>query len=249
MSQADVRNSPIVKARISSNPMLEAALNSFTVTFSSWISGSTLPFFPEYTDHGLTHFSSVLSTAVDLMPSEVSDNEALFSAEDCFCLSVSVALHDAGMHLSEDGFAQLLEAPLSQSQKVFGDQPWTVLWSDFRQEQKHWSQLDRLNILSKDVMVSELPEDVREWTSVHRRYVGEFIRRNHPRIAHELALNGVPGPHGFVPLLRPEQETVRSLYLLSGIVARSHGLDLRANFPALEADYHQIDFKMLTRFI
>ena len=57
-----------------------------------------------------------------------------------------------------------------------------------------------------------------------RLLVGEFIRRHHPRLAHEIALTGVPGPTSN----RIGLENVSPDFAgLAGLIARSHGLPLR----------------------
>lgn len=61
-------------------------------------------------------------------------------------------------------------------------------------------------------------------TERDRLLIGEFLRRHHPRLAHEIALTGVPGPPHRGLSLGDIPHDVRNL---AGLVARSHGLDLR----------------------
>lgn len=55
--------------------------------------------------------------------------------------------------------------------------------------------------------------------------VGEFLRRHHARLAHEIAFNGVPGVHGqTIPLYESNHSNLTDL---CGFIARSHNLGLR----------------------
>lgn len=57
--------------------------------------------FPEFTDHGVTHFQRVLYAADALLTPESRD---LLTAQDTAVLTIAVLLHDAAMHLTPDGF-------------------------------------------------------------------------------------------------------------------------------------------------
>jgi hypothetical protein len=54
-----------------------------------------------------------------------------------------------------------------------------------------------------------------------RVLIGEFIRRHHARLAHEIALVGVPGPTGNAIQLNALPPDLADL---AGLIARSHGL-------------------------
>jgi hypothetical protein len=69
--------------------------------------------------------------------------------------------------------------------------------------------------------------------------MGEFVRRHHARLAHEIALYGIPGVGGkAVQLISTNSETATTIADLAGLVARSHGLSLRQTMPYLEKKYH-----------
>ena len=63
-----------------------------------------------------------------------------------------------------------------------------------------------------------------------RILIGEFVRRHHARLAHEIAVSGVPGPTGTRIGLK---NVPPDLAELAGLVARSHGLHLRECVPYL----------------
>jgi HD superfamily phosphodiesterase len=62
-------------------------------------------FFPEYTDHGISHLEAVLQTTLDLATGDAQD---LVTSQDAAILVVAVALHDFGMYLTRDGFETLI---------------------------------------------------------------------------------------------------------------------------------------------
>ena len=74
---------------------------------SSVLKNSRTPFFPEFTDHSYDHINQVLRAAASLVPDEVISLGVLTSTDASF-LSVGVLLHDLAMHLTPDGFAQLI---------------------------------------------------------------------------------------------------------------------------------------------
>ena len=60
-----------------------------------------------------------------------------------------------------------------------------------------------------------------------RLFIGEFLRRHHHRLAHEIALYGFPGASTNVNGLPVLTELLHKLADLAGVVARSHGMSLR----------------------
>lgn len=76
-----------------------AALNSAVLSsfarYSRLLSMSSLPFFPEYTDHGTVHIQAVLQAA-DALITERS--RPSLTPADAAVLAIAVLLHDIGMH-------------------------------------------------------------------------------------------------------------------------------------------------------
>jgi hypothetical protein len=72
--------------------------------FAPWLRSSGTPFFPEYTDHGPNHVTEVLESAVSLAS---DDSHRIMTAGDAATLCLARLLHDAAMHLTEDGFLAL----------------------------------------------------------------------------------------------------------------------------------------------
>jgi hypothetical protein len=82
--------------------------------------------------------------------------------------------------------------------------------------------------------------DVANLTERDRLLVGEFVRRHHCRLAHEIAIWGVPA----LGLERLQFVQIPpELADLSGLVARSHGTDLRNTYDYLGSTYHLREFQ------
>ena len=201
---------------------LYGAVHSTLSTFETWLKQNNLPFFPEYTDHSERHVEEVLVAAQALIRDEAWD---VISPEDVAVLSLAILVHDAGMHLSEDGFIKLVSAdtswPASHDANAL---TWTQLWSDFFSEASRFDARKLKQLFGDDKPVRKPPLDVQEMTRRDRMLIGEFLRRHHPRLAREIALSGVPGP-GNAPLTF--QNVPEHIAHLAGLVAHSHGVSLR----------------------
>lgn len=203
-----------------------------------------MPFFPAYTDHGVAHVDAVLDAAVRLIPAGVWEEELLRSA-DAGVLIGSCLLHDLAMHLREPGFLYLVSRdtefkPLpwfdEERRGRHADIPWPDLWQSFRKEARRFSpsQLERIFGPSVStapaIAFGDADADPQAWTEVDRLLVGEFLRRHHARLAHEIAIYGFPGieEKHFPVLARSLPELADPI----GATARSHNEDLR-----VAADY------------
>jgi molecular chaperone HtpG len=240
-----------------------------------------MPFFPAYTDHGTSHVGLVLEATERLVPAEAWQKE-LLTADDGAVLVAAVFLHDLGMHLSEAGFLALVAEGTAHRPLPWFDKrqpgrepdvPWPQLWQDFRRQARRLSrsQLDR--ILGPDaedlprIVLGDFDERPGDWTLDDRLIVGEFLRRHHARMAHEIAAYGMPGvPASEFPILA---RTAPALAEAIGATARSHHEDLRSAAAYLDtrskgdlrpdgvaqlylmgllriADYFQLDAKRAT---
>ena len=212
--------------KLSENQALEGAIKLNLTPFSNWFANSGVPFFPEYTDHGPQHVEGVLVSASSLITDEAWD---ILAPEDAAVLVLSVLLHDAGMHLSEDGFLELIDRKIKRELiSGFADRGWPALWEEFTAEAKRFDDRKLVNLfgdLGPALLRSMKPAD---WSERDRKLIGEFVRRNHHRLAHEIALWGAPGPGH--PTVRDRLALVgidSEMVDLAGVVARSHGLPLR----------------------
>ncbi len=211
--------------------------------FSPWLELNNVKFFTEYTDHSLKHVEAVLETADKLIRDKC---RGIISAGDVATLVLAALLHDCAMHLSEDGFAALIES--GHMVPGFADKPWSMLWEDFIAESRRFSGRKLMALFGESDAIKPPPSDpndldVHKMTGKDLLLIGEFLRRHHHRLAHEIALYGVPGPKGY-ELKLPVKEETKHIVDLAGVVARSHGLPIRSCHDYLKDNYSNVrDFK------
>ncbi|HVE69855.1 MAG TPA: ATP-binding protein [Thermoanaerobaculia bacterium] len=221
---------PKLRKKLDEDPQLAGAVVLTAADFRVWFENNNLAFFPEYTDHGADHIRYVLEAACYLIG---QGSWRLLTAADAAALVLSTLLHDCAMHLSEDGFIRLVTEGQPPA-PGFDDPPWPRLWGDFLREASRFDER-KLKALFGDSRPTRTPPLAREqMTYCDRLLIGEFVRRHHPRLAHEIALHGVPGPQQQRLTLR---EVPNDFADLAGLIARSHGLSIRAAAEMLpEAD-------------
>jgi molecular chaperone HtpG len=211
------------------------------------LADNQMPFFPAYTDHGISHISSVLEAGERLIPDSVWEADIL-KPDDAAVLAAASYLHDLGLHVREHGFLELVAknsrfTPVTWFDQAqtgrSADRPWFSLWEEFRREARSFSQSQLDRLLGPDhgdppqIMLGDFPTNPAEWTLNDRLLIGEFLRRHHARLAHEIAINGFPGINSSeFPLL---QDSIPRLAQPIGVVARSHGEDLRTMTDYLDS--------------
>lgn len=224
------------------------------------LADNKLPFFPDYTDHGIDHVNALLKSEVDLVPKQVwegsledSDPRLLCDADAAVIIGATL-LHDIAMHLRVDGFRELVSEdsrfqPLpwfkENQEGHLLDRPWNELWDDYVREARRFSDRDLTDIIgeksARTWKFQDLPEIKGQWEANHFLIVGEFIRRYHARLAHEVAIYGFPGlsvgsGDGQFPAMGKEEgHTLMLLADLIGLTARSHGISLRVCKAYLES--------------
>ena len=226
---------------IDQSPDIDAALVEFISSTSEVLADNKLFFFPDFTDHGIRHVQHVLDDSLRLLTPEATAN---LTSGDAFLIVASVILHDLGMHLSVSGFRELIQRRNSNlpSLRFWPDKEfvetteWGVLWKNFVLEARKWNDESNQIVFGKNVPAITLQSwNQLEKTSVDsdrfpainedsQRLIGEFIRRHHARLAHEIAVLGYPG-NSSIPVLFKK---VSHLGDLAGFVARSHHLSIRA---------------------
>jgi hypothetical protein len=201
--------------------------------FEEWLADRKLVFFPEYTDHGITHVESVLRGAEWLLADKA--RKALKPA-DAAVLVLAVLLHDCAMHLSKQGFLRLVkrESAWPPKHAKFLDKmngaAWPDLWEGFLREAKRWDGQKREDLFGTSREIRR-PPDEGPWDEDDNLLIGEFLRRHHPRLAHEIAICGVPGPDEDSLAFTGVDDRLADL---AGLVARSHGMDLRSVVELLD---------------
>lgn len=236
----------LFEQKLKTNRQLRSAVDGTIEDFSVWLTDSKLPFFVDYTDHGVDHLSQVLETASRLIPKEAVN---LVSAGDVAVLTIAILLHDSAMHLSEAGFETLIrdESP-RQLIHDFDSKTWPELWDAFLFTAKRWDGrklIDVFGEIEPGVPRATVRDPFQHYPNLKdsdRRLIGEFIRANHPRMAHEFALFGVPGVSGAaISIANRMGEDLRDI---AGLVARSHGLPVRPCVEYLvKRGYHKREYQ------
>jgi len=229
----EVKVPPRLQQLLGGDRGLEASVSLTLKHFEPWLGSSGMPFFPGYTNHDADHISEVLATASSLVTDSAWEN---LSAADAAVLIVAVLLHDSGMHLTEDGFRYLVSSKSDQLARLdgFGDRPWCDLWQEYLSEASRFDGRQLTAIFGNPLPVDPRQVDISNLSERDRLLVGEFVRKHHARLAHEIAVFGVPGPGPDRLVLKM---TGRDLEDLSGLVARSHGLSMRDTFQYLRDKY------------
>ncbi|MGO9554352.1 MAG: ATP-binding protein [Syntrophobacteraceae bacterium] len=203
------------------NDEISAALGSTISLVEPILIRNEAPFFADYTGHGMQHVQNVLNTC-ELLISEEAWNE--FTRQDAALLILATLAHDLGMLINLDGFRALVNPdqhePLIEPQDV----PWEKGWREFQLEVRRFDGTTLMNLLG-----SPEPVDMEELhpanLSEHgMKIAGEFLRRNHHRLAHEIVRLGMPSENGRVDLFGGVPEYLRDI---AGIVGRSHGVPIR----------------------
>lgn len=229
-----------IKEKIALDQETNAWVQNAISRFSPWIKENRMVFFEEYTDHSIGHVEDVLQAAVDIMSAE---SLSLMTPQDAAVLTLGVCLHDCAMHLSDDGFYSLIK-PGSRWEtiKYFGDKPWSDLWIDFIGEARRFDGRKLYSIFGDTKPIKEPPKEAIELSKRDRFLIGEFLRRHHARLAHEIAVYGVPGPDGNSYSLFADDKNFEKINL-AGLVARSHGMPLRSCVDYLRKERAHREFQ------
>lgn len=235
----------LFEAKLEGHQREKGIVFSAISSFGQWFETSgTPPFFRDYTDHGPKHVSSVLATAAAMIPNEATE---IFTAADTTVFILAALLHDSALHLAEPGFRHLILGDARERRiESFDKATWPALWDEFLFTARRWNDTKLAEIFGDDFVQKgrSVSNPFDRWgnlTESDFKLVGEFIRRHHPRLAHEFATYGVPGVT--VDFLTLPREVPEEWSDLSGIVARSHGLSLRTCLDRVSKRYHKRDYQ------
>jgi hypothetical protein len=194
-------------------------------------------FFPEYTKHGISHVYEVLDTAANLI---TNDSWEIITPDDAAVLILAALLHDSAMHITEDGFKMLVQPDGNKAFDYkpidgFKDKPWPELWADFLVEAKRFDQRKLISIFGKSDPIKVPNFDSPDsFNKNNRLLIGEFLRRTHHRLAHEIAIHGFPGPKNERITLDIKDADILNI---AGLIARCHGMSLRDCFDYIKTTY------------
>lgn len=200
-------------------------------SFESILKDNKLYFFEEYTDHGIDHIESVLKTCEFIITDESYQN---INPNEIVTLILAIILHDLGMHLEFSTFKALLSGDYDDVKCSSIDyKTWGELWNDYLTEVKRFNTYQKQNIFGDENLKFKVPDlsNKDNLDGIDKKVIGEFIRRNHPRIAHEIALKGLIGNSTID--FATEELSLKNRQII-GVLARSHGMNIRDCFPYLE---------------
>ena len=241
----DIKLPPFLEQKLAQDRSHRRVVDDLIDQFAAWFSDSKMPFFPDYTDHGIEHLEGVLATACALIPEA---SESLFTPADAAILTMAVLFHDCAMHISEAGFYELIFGAAEKNYvEPFDCVTWRAIWDSFYFSARRWDDAKLIGVFGADD--NGLPRaHVRDpfscWNNLSeadRRLIGEFIRFYHARLAHEVAIFGVPGHCGIA--IQPSQDLSLELRDIAGLVARSHNLPLRTCVDYLQGKYHRREYQ------
>ena len=219
------------------NQRLSGIVNYTISQYDSILSENKLYFFEEYTDHGIKHIESVLNSTVKIIPEEVLKSLLIDDSTSISIYILSTILHDIGMHITPEGFYSLISGEYDDLRITEIDsKTWRELWNDYLDDARRFGDTEKKNIIGNQYWEFKIPEieNKDKLTGEDKKLIGEFIRRNHPRIAHEIALRGFPTQNGNVAFASELDYELRNLI---GLIARSHGIEIRSLFGYLESKY------------
>src|SRR5271169_3097769 len=110
------------------DPQMDAGVRASLATFEPLLRKNQMPFFPEYTDHSDKHVEEVLVTADAIITDAAHER---LKPRDAGILVLAILLHDLGMHISEDGFANLISADQEVTVRRLDHKKWQELWEEF----------------------------------------------------------------------------------------------------------------------
>lgn len=189
-------------------------------------------FFPDYTDHGIDHINEVLTLANRLIPEDtyacmVTDTEYLLDPRSVGFLVCAILVHDLGMFLKTDGMEQLVYGDYgSHLVEGLDEEDWRTSWSKYVVKTRRLKDNEMDHLFGHRVTISE--DCARKGFSTNgddRRVIGEFLRQNHGRLAHEIAVHGFPGDKKAM-LITGDSITDEDRDMI-GLLARSHQMNIR----------------------
>lgn len=188
-------------------------------------------FFPDYTDHGIDHINAVLNMADQLISKETyttkQSGQYLLDSKAVAFLICAILLHDLGMFLKPDGAQELADgAHSSHLVKKLDRNTWKESWSKYVSRTQRLKISEMVRTYGHSVEISE--DCIRKGFSTtedDRRIIGEFLRQNHGRLAHEIAIHGFPGTQS--QDLFHEPDCNKKDRDMIGLLARSHQMNIR----------------------
>lgn len=174
------------------NQNLYSVILDIITSFQPIFDDNKLFFFEEYTDHGIKHIESVLASAEFII---TEDSFQHIKPKDVAVLILAIILHDIGMHTEYSTFIALLNGDYDAHKSCLDIKTWRELWNEYLSEAKRFSSQQKRNVFGNEYQAYNEPDLTNKdnLTGYDKKLIGEFIRRHHARLAHEIAFNGLLG--------------------------------------------------------
>lgn len=184
-----------------------------------------MKYFQEYTLHDESHINDILRKADALIP---DGTLARLNETSIEILVSSIMVHDLGMFIQKDGVESLLFGAYKNKKIDNLDfLTWEEEWKRFYKKIRRYNHQQLVEVLGENPVTIKLPDDSVDDTGENWRVYGEFLRKFHSRLAHDIVLYGFFGNVNndiFANCTSANIDFVRDMI---GLVARSHGMKLR----------------------
>jgi hypothetical protein len=182
-------------------------------------------YFSEYTLHEESHVKAVLDFAEKLIPQKTQ-----LSEDAVAMLVAAIVVHDLGMFLQYDGLQELLFGAYADRKTEHLDKlTWREAWQAFYSDARRWGDRQLIEVFGNSAPVEHglrdhlPPKD--QMTPRHKMFYGEFLRRHHHRLAHDIALHGFFGNEQIDVFKNCNCDEFTKDMI--GLIARSHGMAVR----------------------
>ena len=193
-------------------------------------------FFPDYTFHGVKHVNTILSLSEKLM---TDNSKQQLSPTGIFLLISAIITHDIGMFIEFDEFNELICGKAKHRKTKWLDSSnWQQLWDEYTNEIYQYSPDEVYKHFGDKVTIDKMPDLTKKITfsEFDKRICGEFIRKYHHRLSHEIVY------YGFLREKKPDLfgDVVRNEFRhLIGLIGRSHGIAILETDLFLEKEFGQ----------
>ena len=179
-------------------------------------------YFPEYTLHDETHINNVLEYSEKLIPPKIFGDLSDRAIE----ILVSAAiLHDLGLFIKQAGIKQMIFGDYKdQCTKHLDKKTWNEEWQEFYKKIRRYNDRELIRLFGDANPIEKLPDnDIHTDDTKRQRLIyGEFIRKNHARLAHHISIFGFPGDVVNDIYKDCALNDITKDYI--GLVARGHGM-------------------------
>lgn len=222
--------------RLESDSAWDSYVKALAIKLDNILNGQPV-FFREYTFHGVKHVNRLLELIGRLIPTATLKK---LTGKDIGILISSVLLHDIGMFIQNEGLQKLIYGKYNGTKTDDLDKmTWKELWEEYLDTVDRYSSQRLIEIFGTSEPIKAPPEDMSNLTDREYMVYGEFLRRQHHRLAHEITTGVFMGSNDvnlFEDIGIDKQERD-----LIGLIARSHGIELRETEAYLRKNYASVD--------